>query len=208
MTNNEYTGLNKINRAKRLNHKVKWSENPNQGLVTRAQKATLNAAPHMAHNYEVLQRELYPKYGSESRALFAYETGARDMEAVSTKAFQGTPDIIAGKTNHNLGNIQGNEYNNFDQKYLGIYNDGRRSEHFSGVDNQGNEWEYMTYTLQDGSTYSFGDDGRTGSNEEFERYTPAQVDYGKALGMNKVPKPQPIPELVPRSKVGSKLNRK
>lgn len=157
--------------------------------------AALKAKPQIQNYIEQSNREAYPKYGSEVAARFAYDTGSRDLEAVQGHAFHWEPNKISGKTTHVIGRQNGNEFDSIDSQYTTHYDGGQTSQHFSGRNEQGQEWNYHTYNLEDGGTYSFGDDARRGSGE-FETYTPGQVDYGKKLGMNKVEAPKPT--LVPR----------
>jgi hypothetical protein len=137
---------------------------------------------------QALDRETYSKYGNSVNARTAYSMGARDMEAVRGVAVgMGTPTVITGHTTQYTNNDQ----SSYNSTYTGHYGNGQTRTSYGGSDLNGNEWDYTTYNLGDGSSYSVGYDGRKGTSE-FETYTPGQMDYGKKLGMNTITAPKPI----------------
>lgn len=135
-----------------------------------------------------LDKEEFGKYGNSVNARAAYSMGARDMEAVRGAVVgMGIPTVITGHTTQYANNDQ----SSYNSTYTGHYGNGQTRTSYGGSDLNGNEWDYTTYNLGDGSSYSVGYDGRKGTSE-FETYTPGQVDHSKKLGMNTITAPKPI----------------
>lgn len=134
-----------------------------------------------------LDREEFGKYGSAVNARTAYSMGNTDMEAVRGAAVtMGAPSVITGRATQVLNN----DGSSFNSTFTHHFDNGNTRTTTGGHDNSGNEWDYTTVNLG-GGVYSYGSDDRRGSND-FETYTPNQIDYGKKLGMNTVTAPKPI----------------
>lgn len=137
---------------------------------------------------QALDREEFGKYGNAVNARAAYSMGHTDMEAVRGAAVtMGVPSVITGRATQ----VFNNDQSSYNSTYTGHYGNGQTKTAYGGSDLNGNEWNYTTYNLGDGSSYSVGYDGRKGTSG-FETYTPGQIDYGKKLGMNTVTAPKPI----------------
>ena len=138
------------------------------------------------------QREMNPTHGSTSNAALAYDMGYRDMEAVRGHAvMQGMPSTIVGRATQVMGRKDGQDINDFSADFTGHYADGTTRVSSGGHSSDGNNWRTTTFNFADGSSYVNGSDSRVGEGD-FETYTKAPVDYGKALGMNTVTAPKPI----------------
>jgi hypothetical protein len=138
---------------------------------------------------------MYPVYGSQQKAKFAYDAGSRNPEAIGAAiptriGLDGS--VESGKIKNTnfttITNNNGSSNTNFESKSTISYNDGLyNTSHVGNSNNNGviNNFEHHSFGMPNGDRYyTYNNNG-----VRSDRY---EVDYTKRLGLDKLPKPKTL----------------